>query len=335
MTKKTIRRRIIHKNLSDLILPSIIIAIICLMLYFLPFTEVLKPTAITELSDINDAYADGAHYVNISVDTLYSTGYECSRNGRTAGKYYYTIQDNRCYFFLISQKHLNTLKRQQQSLEVLYDVNVTAGLQSGGKPQAAIMESLAKELGWTYSGLIGISSRLLINEADYHYYKSLAILYVIIFILAAACLIILRSLLAIAFPALYAPMFRLRRYGGIKAQLELAEQEMSTKLTLRQNDFLITESFLIDLSNHDVQLIPLDKIVWAYKFSSYHPFRYKHRRITYTLCLYCKQKVLFKSPYQLKINADSVLDYLNAYYPDVLIGYSKEYEKTARQRAGK
>jgi len=304
-----------------------------LAVYFFPFAKDSKPYKLDKLADIVSAHSDGKLYIEITIPTLRHTGHAHAVNGKTEGQYYYALEDNRCYFFLLSNTFLNMLDVSADTAGVLNDITVKAGISSNPKTLDMLISGISRELNWSHSGLLDITSPYIINELNFDYYKGLAILWIYRILIIVSAVIIVHSVFCIIFPYLDSSILHLRRYGSIKKQLMLAEHEMLTNILLKQGDFLITEHFLINLSSYNFMIMPLEKIIWVYKFSSYHILRYKQRKITYTLFIHGKKRLRIRVPYLSKYDANTILSYLATAYPDILISYKKEYEQAAKKRS--
>ena len=333
MSSKSLLKIIRLRNARNLIFPVILLILIIILYINSPIRDILKPFPTNRLSDISTAHRQDKKYISLTVDTLYATGLECVRNGRPVGQYYYAFEDDFCHFFLLSSKHLEScLQGSNSDASILSNVTIKAKVIRSPKHLPEIIEHLAHELSWTYDGLSGSTSAYLISEPDYLYNKTCIIFIVLLLLAAVSSLYILYSLLCIFCPYIYKSVLPLRHYGKIREHISNAGQELTENILLHEGNFIITANYLMDCSKYDFRIIPLDRIVWAYKFSSYHPSKPINRKITYTLCIYGQRGVALISPYCLKIDADRALDYLNRHYPDILFGYSKEYERIAKLR---
>ncbi len=332
MKHNSITKKVRLINLSNVILPFIILIATVIAIYHFPFAKSLKPYAIDNLYDVTSAYKNGELYIEITVPTLYHTGQEHSVNGRTEGQYYYTLENDKCYFFLLSNAFLNKLENTHDNLSELNNVTIRAGITSNSRSLSMLRMGIARELDWSPSGLQDITCPYIIDELDYNYFKGQVLIWIYRILITICVVLIVYNLLCTAFPYLDPSLFTLRRYGRIKQQLQQAEHEMSTDILLRQGNFIITEHFLINLSTYNFMIIPLEQIVWAYKFSSYHIFRYRRRKITYTLFILGARKLHIRLPHLSKTDANTILTYLDITYPDTLIGYKREYEHLAKTR---
>ncbi len=311
-------------SMKRLIYAAVMLLVTCSIFYHIPFFDLVWPAQITDPAGIIDLYQNDITYVELTADTLYYSGYDYVENGKTAGSFYYNLYDGTCIFFLLSNSQCNN--RQ----EVLTNIPVKARLQSGGKLLSELIQDMSADLGWTAQGLSSVSSRILINAVDYLLFKNIAFFAVSILIFVVSLLVFLNVLSYLIFPMLHPACFRLRRYGSAKEQIARAEQELHGSPVLKAGIFTITDHYLIAASKIQLYILPLDKIVWVYKHSSLHHFRFNRLRITYTLRVVAKKKLTLIASVQPKEDVDAVIDCISRYNPEVLVNYSRENERLAR-----
>lgn len=334
MKNSLINKAVRISSLKSLVFPLIIlIATTIALLYFFPFAKNTEPYKISSLNELTQAHDKGELYIETDVSMLYHTGHEHYVNGKARGQYYYTIEDGKCYFFLLSNSFLNKYKKDRSVPQTLSDITVKAVITTSQKNLSTLINMISMELDWLPSGMSFVTSDYIINELDSDYYKGIVILWIYRILILICIILIAHSILCIIFPCLEPKLLRLRRYGSLKKQLKLAESEMSSAIYLKQDSFIITEHFLINLSPDNFILMPVDKIVWAYKFSSYHMLRQKRRKITYTLFIHGSRRLNTRIRHLSKFDANSILSYLASNYPDILTGYRKEYEQIATKMA--
>lgn len=333
MHSKNILNTIRIKNAISMVFPGILLTLIMAFYFNSPLHSILNPIHADKFSDIEAAYLRGDNYVNLTIDTLYDSGLEYIRNGKLAGRYYYAFENNICHFVLISAANLEKYSPKDGSdLSVLTDFKVKARITEDSSSLHDIIEYLSHDFSWTYSGMSNNTSKYLISEPDYPHVKVCIILAVLLVLASVTVLSLLYSLLCICCPYFYKSIIKLRHYGKIREQIRQVNMELKDTFFLNDEHFIITKSYLIICLADTFQIIPLNQIIWAYKFSSYHPLKYRNRKITYTLCIYGRHNVSLISPHHSKLNADRLLEYLRINYPDILIGYSREHESIAKFR---
>lgn len=313
-------------NLRRLAGAAAFLLITCTIFYHIPFFDIVMPTQIEELSSIVSLYQEGTTYIELTADTLYYTGYDYTQNGKRTGSYYYAIDDSTCIYFLLPEELCESRPAQ------LSHVPVRARLQSGGKLQTELIQRMSSDLGWTAQGLSSVSSRILINAADYLLLKHAVLFAASLIVFVISLITAFHTILQLVYPLLYPACFRLRRYGSVKEQVAQAEAELREPALLQAGAFTITKHYLVYMTRAQLSLLPLDEILWGYKHSSLHRFRLRRLRLTYTLRILARGGAVLIADSQPKEAVDAVLDYLAGYNSEILIGYTKKNERLARQR---
>lgn len=321
-----IYRKIRLISLKRLLCAAVLLFLTCGILYHIPFFDVLWPAQIQNPAGIIELYQEGITYVELTADTLYYTGYDYVENGRVTGSYYYNLYDGTCIFFLLPISQCNG------QAEILYRTPVKARLQSGGKLLQEMISQLSADLSWTPQGLASVSSRVIINAVDYLLIQNLAFWSVSLIVFVISLLVFLNELSYLLFPMLHPACFRLRRYGPVREQALRAEKELREIPVLTRGIFTITEHYLIASSSVQLYILPLDKIVWAYKHSVRHRFHFRRVHITYTLQVAALKRLTLVAAVQPKEDVDAVLDCIGQMVPDVLLHYTRENERLARIR---
>lgn len=319
-----IYRKIRLISLQRLIYAAIMLITTCYIFYRIPFFDVLWPAQINDPSTIIELYQNDITCVELTVDTLYYSGYDYVENGNVTGSYYYNLYDGTCIYFLLPNSQCNN--RQ----DVLTNVQVKARLQSGGKLLSDVIQKMAVDLNWTAQGLSSVSSRIIINAIDYLLLKNVIFLTICLVVFVTSLLVFLNVLSYMLFPLLHPACFRLRRYGSVREQIQEAEQELHQEPMLQKGIFTITEHYLIASSHIQLYILPLDKIIWIYKHSNLHRFRFRHLRITYTLRIMARKRLSIIASVQPKEDVDAVIEYISQYNPEVLLHYSQENERLAK-----
>jgi hypothetical protein len=86
----------------------------------------------------------------------------------------------------------------------------------------------------------------------------------------------------------------------------------------------ITEHYFIETSSYGVAIVPIDAIIWIYKYSTMHKFLWHHFSITYTLYITAGKRHYIKCPKNIKSDIDGIMDYLAEANHDILVGFSEE-----------
>jgi hypothetical protein len=96
----------------------------------------------------------------------------------------------------------------------------------------------------------------------------------------------------------------------------------------------ITEHYFIETSNYGVAIVPIDKIIWIYKYSTLHKFLWHHFSISYTLYITAGKRQYIKCPKNTKTDIDGIIDYLSEANHDILVGFSEENRQKVEELQG-
>ena len=92
------------QTLLSSIIPVLFLIFLLLMAYNYPFWDIFSPKHIDKLSDLEMEYTSRQDYVNLTDITLYYTGYDSMDHHKLEGHYYYALEGNRCFFFLLNSE---------------------------------------------------------------------------------------------------------------------------------------------------------------------------------------------------------------------------------------
>lgn len=321
MKENKIKSRIRILSLRHLICPVIFLVFIIVVISSFPIKEYFIPVKVDSPDQIKTAFMDGVRHVNISTDTLYYTGYDYLRNNKKSGSFYYSIENDRCIYYLISSSFLNNT-----TPDVLYNVKFKAKLIVGNQVYTKLLDNFANDLSWTSTGLSNVSSKIVVSELDYSDIKNP------LFILCLFCLFlysifdILFLIINVAVPESYYSFFKLIKHGNVHKILDLADDEINNHTIIKTKDMYLTENYFIDLGFNSVNVVPIDKIAWIYDHNRLHKFLFIKFKITSNLYLTDDYKHTFVCIGKRKDDVDLIMDRLTSDHPEILVGYSKENE---------
>lgn len=292
------------------------LAVTLLLLTFLlvnPFHFNFQAKKVSALNNIESAYDGGHHYITIKSGKLYYAGSDYYVSNTLKGRVYYTISDNKCYFFILSDGSIS------HSFKKTASVSITARLISNNSMQQSIIASMSEELGFSSTQLQAISSPIIISEFDYS--QSLTTYYMIaaLILCGLSGIITLFTLLQTCFPNFSYPVLHLSRYGNHKTLFAIAETEYDTATAAGRKNIYVTDNFLIYLDRHSTGIIPLENIVWIYKFSEFRKSK-GHTKVYLPLCIVTDAKKTFKIPHVSEHVADRIINNLQERYPSILVG---------------
>ena len=120
-------------------------------------------------------------------------------------------------------------------------------------------------------------------------------------------------------------------FGNAKDLLEQAEEELATLPQLATEDIFITEHFFIFTSDYGNAIIPIDQIIWIYKYSTMHKLFWYHFSISYTLHISASKHLYLQCPKNIKSDIDGIIDYLAEANHEILVGFNEENRLKAQE----
>ena len=296
-----------------------------LYLFFLVFLWVLFslsaplfPDSLKDTDTLESVYRERVEYVSVELSDLKFTGYTQSLFGHVTGYYYYTMRGDECIIVLLSP---NTC---EQGLPTIDRTTLFAKIIHGTESYEVLLNNLAQDLNWTENGIHNKVSQYLLSQPDYNLVGN-AILYTLFFATACYALVCLVLFIVyINFPLLSPTCQDLALFGNPKKLLEQAEDELATLPQLATEDMFITEHFFIETSVYGNAIVPIDEIIWIYKYSTLHKFFWYHFSISYTLHISANRHLYIQCPKNIKSDIDGIIDFLSEANHNILVGFSEE-----------
>lgn len=314
---------------KKLLAPICYLLILGALWLVLPLQALLNPAPYTDTDTLEQAYADDKRYVTVTFSDLTFTGYTSTRWGNTNGYWYYGEQNGRCYLVLLTPV---TCEEGNPTMESL---TTTCSIVRGEDSYRNLLASLAVDLEWTQLGITSQLPAYYFSEPDYSPIVN-TIMFTVYFAGAIVALVsLLRYLLFMAFPVLAPACQNLIVYGSPRAQLEQAEEELATLPQLATEDMFITEHYFIMTSPYGNAIVPIEEILWIYKYSSLHKFLWYHFSISYTLHISAKKHLFIQCPDNLKSDIDGIMDYLAEANHDIIVGFNEKNRLKAQESQGK
>lgn len=299
--------------------PIIYLVLLLVLGFFFPIWSLIFPNTYKEKHiDLTQLAEEGELYANFELTNLYFTGYTARWLDNTRGYYYYTMVGSDCVVVLL---HPETCEQGNPSIE---KVIIQGKIIVDSESTRTLLSKLANDLAWSEDGIMSTVSSYTISEPDAVGISArvLEFAYLATGIFALANLI--RNIIFIIFPQLSPSVLKLSAYGNPFEMLEEAEDELETLPQLATEDIFITEHYFIEISNYGVALVPIDEIIWIYKYSTMHKLLWHHFSISYTLYITAGKRHYIKCPRSLKSDIDGVMDYLAEANHDILVGFSEE-----------
>ena len=306
-----------YKN--KLLAPLVFLAILLALAFLFPVGHLLFPkTYSKEDISLSTLYNSKETYARFQLSNLYFTGYTSKWLDTTRGYYYYTMLNSECVVVLLNPETCD------QGSPTIDEVSIKGQILYGSTAAKNLLSNLAGDLNWNEEGILSTVSTYTISEPDATDWAArvFELLYVVFLFYSLFTIAI--SLLFMAFPVLSAPVQKTRAYGKPSEILAEAEEELATLPQLATEDMFITEHYFIETSSYGVAIVPIDAIIWIYKYSSLHKFLWHHFSITYTLYITAGKRHYIKCPKNIKSDIDGIIDYLSEANHDILVGFSEE-----------
>ncbi len=324
----------ISKNIKTLYQRKLfapIIYLITVVVLWICFSlgDLLFPIDIASANLPKKLTGDSPTYVHTTLSNLKFTGYTQAKYGRTAGYFYYTIEDSRCMIVLLSPTTC------EQGLPAIDEVRIKGQLCENTGSFTDLLSLLAEDLHWTAEGITDKVINYYVSEPDYHPVTNF-FLFAAIFLTggyALGCIIL--YILWIFFPVFSPPCQNLALFGKPRELLAQAEEELATLPQLATEDMFITEHFFIETSNYGVAVVPINEIIWIYKYSTLHKFFWYHFSISYTLHITANRHLYIRCPKNIKSDIDGIIDYLSEANHDILVGFNEKNRLKVQEIQGR
>lgn len=171
-------RRIRKKNAGLYLRQGLLSIVLLVMTIYLGMTSSLKetlfPPTIKNWSEFTSDSLKKHSIVKIHNDILYYTGYDNHSGEKVTGHYYYTIQENRCFFLLLDKQN-GTPKETLTDYEGIFHLTEDENLYN------QLTLALAKDTDWSSSSLKKIALPIIASQPDYHSMPALVLIGAIVF----------------------------------------------------------------------------------------------------------------------------------------------------------
>jgi len=309
--------------------PILYLLILLVLWIVFPLGEMLSPLPLKNASQIEGVYEAKKEYVTVTFEDLTFTGYTTNRFGSTNGYWYYGIKDDVCYIVLLTPF---TCEEGNPSIE---NLSVTCRIVNYPKLYEKLLNELSTDLEWTTEGMANQLPNVFYSEPDYNPITNFVLFFIYFGTLLYTLLTLIRYILYIFFPYLAPACQNLIVFGNPKKQLEEAEEELATLPQLATEDMFITEHYFIMTSPYGNAIVPIQEILWIYKYSTLHKFLWYHFSISYTLHIAANKHMFIQCPKNIKSDIDGIMDYLSEANHDILVGFTEENRLKVEAKQGK
>ena len=309
--------------------PILYLLILLVLWIVFPLGEMLSPLPLKNASQIEGVYEAKKEYVTVTFEDLTFTGYTTNRFGSTNGYWYYGIKDDVCYIVLLTPL---TCEEGNPSIE---NLSVTCRIVNHPKLYEKLLNELSTDLEWTTEGMANQLPNVFYSEPDYNPITNFVLFLIYFGTLLYTLLTLIRYILYIFFSYLAPACQNLIVFGNPKKQLEEAEEELATLPQLATEDMFITEHYFIMTSPYGNAIVPIQEILWIYKYSTLHKFLWYHFSISYTLHIAANKHMFIQCPKNIKSDIDGIMDYLSEANHDILVGFTEENRLKVEAKQGK
>ncbi len=316
MKHKTLKQHLRQMYIPRLAFPVIIMLVSIMTIIINPFENRLKPVVLNDYSQIDSLYIQNSMIVQVSADKLMYSGIDYQVSGKTKGRIYYALEDGHCYLFILS------LDKIPSNSDILKDYTFTARLTHNNTMYDHVIASLSDDLSFFAEGLKDITSSTFISQYDYtHSFATFHIIGLIaIAVLAGIDAIFI--LMVIINPVMSPSVLRLHYYGNRRTLFAIAETEFDSSVCIGRKNLYITDTFFIAITATVIDIIPLENIVWIYKYNEFHHSGGK-TKMFYPLCIVTDHKKLYKIHHVPKASSEKIINTIQEKYPEVMVGYNK------------
>lgn len=298
--------------------PIIYLIVLILAWHFFSLSSVFSPDILPADTSLETAFRNGEQYVSTTLSDLKFTGYTQSLFGHTNGYYYYTMRAGECVIVLLAPD------TSEEGLPSIEEVTIQGKISKGNENFDTLLSNLSTDLNWTENGIRNKVSSYYISEPGFNHVGN-RILFAAIFITGIyALLCVALSIVYMFFPVLSPACQDLALFGIPKKMLEQAEEELATLPQLATEDMFITEHFFIETSVYGNAIVPIDQIIWIYKYSTLHKFFWYHFSISYTLHISANKHLYIQCPKNIKSDIDGIIDYLSEANHNILVGFNEK-----------
>lgn len=301
-----------------LLSPIIYLLILLVLWLIFPLKEMLMPPTLLNNQTIEEAYDKTSHYVRATFSDLTFTGYVSEQFGNTNGYYYYTVHNGECIIVLLDPRTC------EQGLPYINQLTVNGAITEGQQSYERLLEQLAIDLDWTKEGISSQLSAYLFSEPALNPRINFILFLIYFGTMFYALVSLILYVIYYFFPVLSPCCQNLIIFGNPKKILEEAEEELLTLPQLATEDMFITEHYFILTSPYGNSIVPIQDILWIYKYSTLHKFLWYHFSITYTLHITTNKRFTLHSPKNIKSDIDGIIDYLSEANHDILVGFNEE-----------
>lgn len=331
---KFINHNIRKQTLLSSIIPALFLIFLLFMACNYPFSDIFSPKHIDNLSDLEIEYTSRQDYVNLTDITLYYTGYDSMTNNKLKGHYYYALEGNQCFFFLLKSKESTNAEDS-----ITFD-SLDLKLDKANSDFSSFLTNLSADIDWSATHLTESSPAFL----AYEYRDVLIFSYffagILTVMITYTVILLSIHMTVLVFPFLQKGMLPCSGFSAKKklftrmAAITLKEKEeiIHIRFSSRgQKEFYITPSFLLYFSTYDTHTVPVKDIIWIYQHATKPAHGISEASSVYTIhfLLNNGRHIQFKNCPEK--NSNTLIALLAGKNPHILVGYSEEHKTLAKK----
>ena len=322
------------QTLLSSILPTLFLIFLIVIAFRYPFFDIFSPKRIDTFADLESEYHSGQDYVNLRNVTLYYTGYDSSIYDKIKGRYYYALENDRCFFFLL------TSEDAMKAPESLIFSSLNIRLVPSNPNITSLLSNLSEDIDWSSVHLTEVTPAFFGREYTELLYYSYFFGGLLLVFFGYIAFLLGSNLLVAIFPFLQKGMLPC---SGFSAKKKLFSHMMAITLKERneivairfssrgRKDFYFSPSYLAYCSTYDTHILPVKDIIWIYKHVTKPINAISEESGFYTIhfILNTGRHVQFKNCPEK--NSDALIALLGGKNPNILVGYSQEHKTLAKK----
>lgn len=300
-----------------MLIPTLYLLLLITIWSSFPLTDIIAPKTASDTT-FSTLYKQNHIYINCELKDLHFTGYTQTLFGNTSGYYYYGYFDKQLTFVLLSPKTC------EEGLSEISSLHVKGKILYNTDTLKKMISHLADDVNWSTDGIHSEISNYYLSEPELRSWRNY--LFIGFFFLSGiySLTVLFRYMLYCIFPITSPPCRQLGAFGKPSKLLEQAEEELATLPQLATEDMFITEHYFIETSKYGIAIVPINEILWVYKYSTLHKIFWYHFSISYTLHITANRHMHIHCPKNIKSDIDGIIDYLAEANHDIRVGFSEE-----------
>lgn len=287
MKQVKLKQLIRKMYMPRLIIPVVLFIALMTVMIINPFKSHLTPVNVKDISTIEKLFKSGKDDIIYTADKLYYSGINYSVGNHTRGAIYYTLEKDRCYYFIICIK-------DDLHIHPTLNNHTVRGHLTNNSMYETILSSMSEKLEFSKDNLRAMSSPIIVDEYDYKYnITNFAIWSIRIFSIMVIIDIIFISFVFFN-PQISIPFFKMRKYGRLKDIYRNAEEEFDNYAVKYGNKVYLTDNYIFGINGkHNLEIARFENVVWMYKEKELIVIN-GNAEVLSSLCIVTDQKQIIK-----------------------------------------